>query len=46
MNDDHNPERTSMSGTSAVILEQRGAAFWITLNRPEKRNALDERWHP
>ena len=24
-----------------VLLEKRGAAFWITINRPEKRNALN-----
>lgn len=24
-----------------VLHEKRGAAFWITLNRPEKRNAID-----
>jgi enoyl-CoA hydratase/carnithine racemase len=28
--------------TSAVLLEKRGAAFWITLNRPEKRNAINQ----
>jgi enoyl-CoA hydratase/carnithine racemase len=27
---------------SAVLLEKRGAAFWITLNRPEKRNAINQ----
>ena len=26
---------------SSVILEQRGQAFWITINRPDKRNALN-----
>jgi methylglutaconyl-CoA hydratase len=26
----------------AVLLEKRGAAFWITLNRPEKRNAINQ----
>lgn len=31
-----------MSGTSPVLFEQRGAAFWITLNRPEKRNAINQ----
>ena len=29
-----------MSDTAEVLLEQRGPAFWITINRPEKRNAL------
>ncbi len=28
-----------MSGP--VVYEKRGAAFWITINRPEKRNALN-----
>src|SRR5258706_11263605 len=26
---------------NSVILEKRGQAFWITMNRPEKRNALN-----
>jgi methylglutaconyl-CoA hydratase len=30
-----------MSDTQPVLLEKRGAAFWITINRPEKRNALN-----
>src|SRR4051812_20331259 len=25
----------------SVVLEKRGQAFWITINRPEKRNALN-----
>lgn len=25
-----------------VLLEKRGQAFWITLNRPEKRNAINQ----
>lgn len=29
-----------MSDTPEVLLERRGQAFWITINRPEKRNAL------
>lgn len=29
-----------MSDTSEVLLERRGSAFWITINRPDKRNAL------
>jgi enoyl-CoA hydratase/carnithine racemase len=24
-----------------VVLEKRGSAFWITINRPEKRNAIN-----
>jgi methylglutaconyl-CoA hydratase len=27
--------------TGEVVLERRGPAFWITINRPEKRNALN-----
>lgn len=27
--------------TPTVLHEKRGAAFWITLNRPEKRNAIN-----
>jgi enoyl-CoA hydratase/carnithine racemase len=30
-----------MTDTASVILEARGQAFWITLNRPERRNALN-----
>jgi enoyl-CoA hydratase/carnithine racemase len=31
-----------MSDTPAAVLhEKRGAAFWITVNRPEKRNAMN-----
>ncbi|MGA7803065.1 enoyl-CoA hydratase/isomerase family protein [Bradyrhizobium sp.] len=30
-----------MSDTSSVILEKRGQAFWIIINRPDKRNALN-----
>jgi enoyl-CoA hydratase/carnithine racemase len=29
-----------MTDTS-VILDKRGQAFWITINRPDKRNALN-----
>ena len=29
-----------MIDTHSVVLEKRGQAFWITINRPEKRNAL------
>jgi enoyl-CoA hydratase/carnithine racemase len=30
-----------MSDNNSVILEKRAQAFWITINRPEKRNALN-----
>ena len=30
-----------MIDTHSVVLEKRGQAFWITINRPEKRNALN-----
>ena len=27
--------------TSAVLCEKRGHALWITINRPDKRNAIN-----
>ena len=30
-----------MTDTNSVLLEKRGAALWITINRPEKRNAIN-----
>src|ERR1700749_712748 len=30
-----------MTDNTSVHLEKRGQAFWITINRPEKRNALN-----
>jgi enoyl-CoA hydratase/carnithine racemase len=30
-----------MSGEAVVLHEKRGHAFWITINRPDKRNALN-----
>src|SRR5260370_9475520 len=30
-----------MTDHNSVILEKRGQAFWIIINRPEKRNALN-----
>src|ERR1700686_5683155 len=30
-----------MTGNSSVIHEKRGQAFWITINRPDKRNAIN-----
>src|SRR3954462_7312433 len=30
-----------MTDNSSVVLEKRGQAFWITINRPDKRNALN-----
>jgi len=30
-----------MTDNNSVILEKRGSAFWITINRPEKRNAIN-----
>lgn len=29
-------------GNPAVLLEKRGSAYWITLNRPDKRNAINQ----
>src|SRR5262245_33059601 len=31
----------TMTDTSSVIHEKRGQAFWITINRPDKRNAIN-----
>lgn len=31
-----------MTERPLVLLERRGAAYWITLNRPDKRNALNQ----
>jgi enoyl-CoA hydratase/carnithine racemase len=40
-----NPRTTHMTDTTPastdVLHERRGAAFWITINRPDKRNALN-----
>ena len=30
-----------MSDGNSVVCEKRGQAFWITINRPDKRNALN-----
>ena len=30
-----------MSDSNSVVCEKRGQAFWITINRPDKRNALN-----
>lgn len=30
-----------MTDNNSVMREKRGAAFWITINRPDKRNAFD-----
>src|SRR3979409_2614615 len=30
-----------MTDKNSVMLEKRGQAFWITINRPEKRNAIN-----
>jgi methylglutaconyl-CoA hydratase len=30
-----------MTDNNSVVLEKRGRAFWITINRPEKRNAIN-----
>jgi len=30
-----------MTDSNSVVLEKRGPAFWITINRPEKRNAIN-----
>ncbi len=28
----------------SVVIEKRGAALWITINRPDKRNASTPGW--
>ncbi len=30
-----------MTATSAVLIDKRGPALWITINRPDKRNAIN-----
>src|SRR6202012_470312 len=30
-----------MTDNTSVLLEKRGQAFWITINRPDKRNAVN-----
>src|SRR5271163_4696084 len=30
-----------MTDTSSVLVEKRGSSLWITINRPEKRNAVN-----
>src|SRR5215467_7279158 len=30
-----------MTDSNSVILDKRGEAFWITINRPDKRNAIN-----
>src|ERR1700722_14343161 len=30
-----------MNDTSSVLVEKRGSSLWITINRPEKRNAVN-----
>src|SRR5246500_4569324 len=30
-----------MTDNNSVVCEKRGQAFWITINRPDKRNALN-----
>jgi methylglutaconyl-CoA hydratase len=34
-------DATDMTDNDGVILDKRGQVFWITINRPEKRNALN-----
>ncbi len=36
------PVQDPLSGAPLVLREIRGGALWITLNRPEKRNALND----
>jgi methylglutaconyl-CoA hydratase len=41
MSADGRQGKQAMTGNNSVLLEKRGQAFWITINRPEKRNALN-----
>ena len=38
---EHNEQASRAMTDNSVILEKRGQAFWITINRPDKRNALN-----
>ena len=31
-----------MADNNCVLLERRGQAYWITINRPDKRNAINK----
>lgn len=37
----NNEAGRAMTDNNSVVLEKRGQAFWITINRPDKRNALN-----
>src|SRR6201997_90927 len=41
MSADNSKAGTAMTDTNSVVCEKRGQAFWITINRPDKRNALN-----
>lgn len=30
-----------MTDNTTVLIEKRGSSLWITINRPEKRNAIN-----
>ncbi|MFZ1968478.1 MAG: enoyl-CoA hydratase/isomerase family protein, partial [Bradyrhizobium sp.] len=30
-----------MTDNATVLIEKRGSSLWITINRPEKRNAIN-----
>ncbi|MBV8272513.1 MAG: enoyl-CoA hydratase/isomerase family protein, partial [Cupriavidus sp.] len=32
----------TMRSNQSVLLERRNSALWITINRPEKRNAINQ----
>src|SRR3954470_11811154 len=34
-------ELHNMTDNAAVLLEKRGPALWVTINRPDKRNAIN-----
>src|ERR1700720_1617392 len=41
MSADSRRRREAMTDNDSVVLEKRGQAFWISINRPDKRNALN-----
>ena len=41
MSADNDKTGRAMTDNNSVVCEKRGQAFWITINRPDKRNALN-----
>jgi enoyl-CoA hydratase/carnithine racemase len=38
---DDSKQGSAMTDSNTVLIEKRGSALWITINRPEKRNAIN-----